>query len=218
MVQERLGEWIAEPAAVRRGEREAVRRLTLGLLMTGFAMQSARSSRPASGAEHQLSHLWDMQGHTHRGRTPLHGHEVAIGTLVVASLYEHLLGQPLDSLSIVPICRAWPSWDKRRRSMECTWRSPRLRRVAIDESKAKYVNRQGLAIRLRRLRECLPELRERLQRQLIPLPRLLEMLNEAGVPTTPEAIGISVVRLRQSVVEAQQIRRRYTTLDLTLET
>ena len=44
--------------------------LTEGLMLGGFAMQSAQASRPASGAEHQFSHLWDMQHHSITGKLP----------------------------------------------------------------------------------------------------------------------------------------------------
>ncbi len=63
IVQGGLREAVANPAGVRNRGREAVRQLTEGLMLSGFAMQSAKSSRPASGAEHQFSHLWDMQHH-----------------------------------------------------------------------------------------------------------------------------------------------------------
>ena len=40
----------------------ALERLVEGLVMSGLAMQAHASSRPASGAEHQFSHLWEMEG------------------------------------------------------------------------------------------------------------------------------------------------------------
>jgi len=218
LVQDQLRQWLAQPDAIRRGDRDAVRNLLLGLLISGFAMQSARSSRAASGSEPQFSHLWDMQNHTHQGRTPYHGCKVAIGTLVVTLLYEHLLPQQLDRLPIDDVCRAWPSLAERLRQIEGTHRLEYLKRTASIEGEAKYVDRDGLAARLRRLQGCWGELREQLRRQLIPSARLIELFDQAGVPSTPAAIGITLPRLRQSLIEAQQIRRRYTVLDLALET
>jgi len=55
--------------------------LVEGLMLGGFAMESARSSRVASGAEHMFSHTWDMQHHTHKGHAPSHGFKVGIGAL-----------------------------------------------------------------------------------------------------------------------------------------
>jgi len=88
LVQDHLRDWLIDAAGVREASAHAIEQLVAGLIMSGLAMQAAQSSRPASGAEHQFSHLWDMQHHTHEGRTPLHGFKVGIGTLAVAGLYE----------------------------------------------------------------------------------------------------------------------------------
>src|SRR5207245_10569972 len=53
IAQGRLRELVAEPEGVRARRPEAIARLVEGLMLGGFAMQAARSSRPASGAEHQ---------------------------------------------------------------------------------------------------------------------------------------------------------------------
>jgi glycerol-1-phosphate dehydrogenase [NAD(P)+] len=78
-----------------------MRALIEGLLMTGLAMQYCQSSRPASGAEHQFSHLWDMQHHRHFERTPWHGCKVAIGTLAATMLYEQLMAEGMEDLDVV---------------------------------------------------------------------------------------------------------------------
>ena len=107
LVQGRLREWLGDPAGVRRGDPGAVRRLTVGLMLGGFAMQRTQTSRPASGAEHQFSHLWDMQHHSHGGRPPSHGFKVGIGTLASTALYEQMLALPLDALDVDRCCREW---------------------------------------------------------------------------------------------------------------
>ena len=76
--------------------------------MSGFAMQAAQSSRPASGAEHQFSHLWDMQHHTHDGVAPSHGFKVGIGTLASLALYEVLLRRDLEHLDVDAAVARWP--------------------------------------------------------------------------------------------------------------
>src|SRR5439155_283179 len=94
-----LRESLLDPAAVRAGDETAIRRLTEGLFLSGFAMQRHQSSRPASGAEHQFSHLWDMQHAT----AASHGFKVGVATVAVARLYERLMnlweGEPSSSLS-----------------------------------------------------------------------------------------------------------------------
>ena len=60
IVQGGLHDALANPEACRCGDAQALKALAEGLMLGGFAMQAyPRSSRPASGAEHQISHmLW----------------------------------------------------------------------------------------------------------------------------------------------------------------
>jgi len=166
-VQEGFREALSQPAAVRRGESEAIERLTLALLMGGFAMQAAHSSRPASGAEHQFSHLWDMQYHMHNGSTPSHGFKVGVGTVAVARLYEDLLLQPFDQLDVERALDRWPSWTTGEESIRNLFTIEELRDKAIEETRAKYVEAGELREQLKCLRHVWPELRERLSGQLL---------------------------------------------------
>lgn len=57
-----------------------------GLILSGVAMQLQGNSRPASGAEHHMSHLWEM--HVINEETDaLHGEKVGVGTLFVLEQY-----------------------------------------------------------------------------------------------------------------------------------
>ena len=159
-----------------------------------------------------------MQDHHHQGRIPLHGHKVAIGTLAATRLYEALFEWPVESLDIERIRANWPAFDDLGDRVRCTHRTPDLRAVALTELQAKYVDHAALQARLTLLQRSWPTLREGLRRQLIPSDELREMLQAAGAPQDSAEIGIEPRRLRRSHVEAQQIRRRYTVLDLALET
>jgi glycerol-1-phosphate dehydrogenase [NAD(P)+] len=214
IVQSRFRELIAEPAAVRQRAPAALGRLVEGLMLGGFAMQAARSSRPASGAEHQFSHLWDMQHHSHHGNAPSHGFKVGIGTLAVTAFYEWLLAQPLDELSIDRLCADWPGiahWNGRIGEM---LGDGDVAEVGLRETAAKSVDAAALRPQLDRLKSRWGDLREQLCRQLIPLDQLKEMLRQAGAPVEPEQIGISRERLRGSFWQAYFIRRRFTVLDI----
>jgi glycerol-1-phosphate dehydrogenase [NAD(P)+] len=214
LAQGGLRQALGNPAGVRNREVEAIGQLTEGLMLGGLAMQWAKSSRPASGAEHQFSHLWDMQHHVHQGQIPLHGFKVGIGTLVVAGLYEYLLWQRLEELDVEGCCAQWPDEAACEASVRAPFRQPALRSVALQESRAKWVTAGSLRAQLETLRGVWPSLKGRLQEQLIPLPELIAMLRAAGAPVEAEEIGISRERLRESVGQAYYLRRRFTVLDL----
>jgi glycerol-1-phosphate dehydrogenase [NAD(P)+] len=211
LVQSSLRRWTSNPAGIPRGEESAIAGLVEGLMMGGFAMQRTKTSRPASGAEHQFSHLWDMQ---HQARHASHGFKVGIGTLAVTRLYEHLLSLDLSAIDPDQISCEWPKWPEQESSIRRLYDIPELAEKGVLESKAKYVPPDRLRSHLETLRQQWPALRDRLREQLIPSQELSQMLHDAGAPTTAEQIGISPARLRDSHRQAYHIRRRYTVLDL----
>ncbi len=187
-------------------------------MLSGFAMQAAQSSRVASGAEHQFSHLWDMQHHTHNGHAPSHGFKVGIGTLATTALYECLLAKSMQEVDVERRCAAWPgeeAWVARGHEL---LGKGEVTEVATRELRAKCSTPAQLREQLMKLKATWPELRQRLRAQLLPLTTLRQMLQDAGAPTEPEQIGIARVRLRQSYWQAFCIRRRFNVLDLAVRT
>lgn len=67
-------------------DRDAVTSLMYGLVLSGVAMQHTGISRPASGAEHHISHFIEMTVPTDVCDA-LHGEKVGVGLLLVSRLY-----------------------------------------------------------------------------------------------------------------------------------
>ncbi|WP_315523558.1 iron-containing alcohol dehydrogenase [Pseudoramibacter alactolyticus] len=68
------------------GDTEAYEALMYGLLLSGLAMQMTGNSRPASGAEHHMSHLWEMAVIN----APIdfyHGEKVGVGLVLASKIY-----------------------------------------------------------------------------------------------------------------------------------
>ena len=218
IVQGGLRDAVGQPEQLRSGDMTALAKLVEGLMLGGFAMQSMRSSRPASGAEHQFSHLWDMEHHTHNGKAPSHGQKVGIGTLAVAGLYEKLFASEAPPFDPEKAAKQWPSlqeWNNRTREL---FDDITLQELAQRELAAKQSDADELLAQLTRLHKYWHELRQRLQKQLIPLDQLRSMLTAVGAPVESPSIGITPVRLASSFHKAQTIRRRYTILDLAART
>lgn len=213
-VQERLHDWVAAPQGIANNDPECLRRLTYGLILSGFAMQAARTSRPASGAEHQFSHLWDMQHHTHNGYAPSHGFKVGIGTLASIALYEELFGRDLGQLDVARAVERWPTLGELQARIVAILGDGELAEKAASEMQAKYLTRNDLREQLTCIRAAWPELLPRLRSQLIPFRQVQAMLREAGCANEPEQIGIARERLRGSYEQAYFIRRRFTVLDM----
>ena len=219
LVQDHLRGWTDSPEALRAGDRKAIEHLIEGLIMSGLGMQSYESSRTASGAEHQFSHLWEMEGLGKEADPPLsHGFKVGVGTVAIAALYERILERDLADLDVAALRDSWPTREEMERSVRAQHTSPELEEGAVEQTLAKHVSADELAERLERLREVWPGLREKVREQLMPAERIREMLRAAGCPTTPVEIGLGWDDFRDTYARARTIRKRYTVLDLAFET
>lgn len=69
------------------GDSAAYENLMYGLLLSGLAMQMIGNSRPASGAEHHLSHLWEMCA-INKPIDYYHGEKVGVGLCIALQAYE----------------------------------------------------------------------------------------------------------------------------------
>lgn len=78
----------ANAQALAQREPQAVQAVTEALILSGLAMGMVGVSRPASGAEHQMAHYWEMDALRRGEEHPLHGNAVGVGTVLAASLYE----------------------------------------------------------------------------------------------------------------------------------
>ena len=78
------------PLAEGVREAKTLGRLSHALANSGLAMMRAGSSRPASGAEHKISHAMDQL----LGGRALHGQQVAFGSMISAQLH----GEDVDAL------------------------------------------------------------------------------------------------------------------------
>ncbi len=217
MVQGPLPGMIADPARYFRGDRDEIEQLFDGLVITGLAIQAAGFTRPASGSEHQFSHLWEMRGLEHEGELVSHGKKVGLGTIVSTTIYERLLATPVDRLDIDRAVAAWPSWPEMEAIIRRTHDHPALIEKALEECHAKHLTPDALAERLTRLRTEWPALAPKLRAQLLPVDDLRRMLEAAHCPTRPEDIGLTMAQMRESYLAAGQIRRRYTVFDIVLE-
>jgi glycerol-1-phosphate dehydrogenase [NAD(P)+] len=216
IVQGGLRDALSDPTGAKNGNVQAIEKLSEGLMLGGFAMQWSKSSRPASGAEHQFSHLWDMQHHTHNGVAPSHGFKVGVATLAVANFYEFVFQQSLENLDVEKCCATWPDESTVKSAIQKMFPEKEIAEKSTEETLAKYIPREKLREQLERLRKNWPDLKTRLRNQLLPAATLKQMLRDAGAPTEPEQIGISRERLRDSFRQAYHLRRRFTVLDLAM--
>lgn len=215
LVQDGLRESLADPVAVRGGDVSYTEKLSEGLLMSGFAMQAYRSSRPASGMEHQFSHCWDMENLCYQGKHVSHGFKVSIGTLASTASLEFLLEKGLEGLDVDACVASWKSWEETEDDIRHIFEGkPGHLSRALKETKDKYVDRDGLRKQLEALKAAWPVLSRKVREQIIPFETLKENLRLVGAPFEPEMIGVSRERLRTTLRYIPYMRSRFTNIDV----
>ena len=85
-----LKKCVVNADGVLNRDEEAIRAVFEGLIITGQSMKKAGVSRPASGTEHSMSHLWDMRGIEFGTPVNRHGIQCAIATYVCVQLYQKI--------------------------------------------------------------------------------------------------------------------------------
>lgn len=217
LVQSGVRDALAHPTELAAGAPEAFEGLVNGLVLSGLAMQVHGGTRPASGAEHYFSHIWELDHLGVDDDPPLsHGFKVAIGTLAMLAFYEPFMARGLADLDVDAAVDAWPSWQAVEADIRATFTGP-LADHAVKETKVKYVDPDGLRARLETLKAAWPRTRERLAAQLVPAADFQAQLRAAGAPSRPQDIGLSVQQLRETFPKAMYYRSRYTVLDVARE-
>ncbi len=215
MVHEDLESRLEDPFGVAAGRKNALENLFTGLTMTGLAMQYLQRSRPASGLEHAMSHIWEMEGLSIDEEPVSHGFKVAIGTLASTALIETILRRNPGRLK-ESATAGWRPFSEIEGEIRKAFDHP-LMDAVIAESKAKHLSREAHVIRVDAIVECWEKIRREVSRRLPSYLYLKETLSAAGAPVTPEEIGISKSHLVQTFKKASYIRSRYTNIDLAID-
>lgn len=87
MEYEALNSLVSSLDGLSVGDTKAYEDLMYGLLLSGLAMQMTGNSRPASGAEHHMSHLWEMEV-LNEYIDFYHGEKVGVGLVLASKMYQ----------------------------------------------------------------------------------------------------------------------------------
>ncbi len=202
------------PGLARRDPR-TVERLFSSLILSGFAMNVAGSSAPASGGEHLISHYLDMVAIAAGREHDLHGRQVGVGTVTAALLYEKLLA--LDAATIDPDGRADALDPIAVHESLIRKRFGDLAESVLPHARAGYPEPKVLRERLTLLKNNWSTIMTEARTTLRSAEEIARELRSAGAPVTYREIGVDRDAAFRAIVHSRDIRSRYTILDLVWE-
>jgi glycerol-1-phosphate dehydrogenase [NAD(P)+] len=87
----RVGQHAAELVeGIRTADPDSMAAMMEGQFASGFCMADFDNSAPASGAEHHISHIWEMMFHWEKKEGLYHGHAVGVAVIMCAEWYQQL--------------------------------------------------------------------------------------------------------------------------------
>ena len=171
------------------------------LLLSGLAMQMAGNSRPSSGAEHHISHLWEMEV-INLALDALHGEKVGVALSLVCARYkkiasiEDIAGRIVENYPGIPENSMWCIFGK-------------LFNAVVDENTPDPLSDVDSQV----LVEKFPQIQEAIDK--IPDGYWIQqLLTRAGCKVTLTDLGLTSEILPLTLELSPFVRRRMTLMRL----
>jgi glycerol-1-phosphate dehydrogenase [NAD(P)+] len=218
LAQGRLEAAISDPQGLVDREPGAFVALAEGLVLSGLSMQRYRiSSRPASGAGHLFSHVWEMEHLGMDEDPPLtHGFKVGLGTLATLALWQNAVDLDVSSIDTEEVVARWRSREDTEAFVR-SWFTGNMVEPAIKQTLDKYLTADELRGRIELIKDRWPTITERARAQIIPPERAEAILKQVGAYWHPQQIGLSRQRFKDTYLRCRMIRSRYTLPDALFE-
>lgn len=181
------------------GKSEAYEQLMYALILSGLAMQIIGNSRPASGAEHHMSHLWEMEV-INKHLDAYHGEKVSVGLILVMEEYKKIKKSIENGR-----CRVKKYYGLEEDMLKEVFKSREMYDSIVKENTPDPLLNVNKVILQNRL-ESIAEILEKLP----TLDFVKNTLKRAKAVTTLEEIGLSNDVKQNSIRVLPYVRNRLT--------
>lgn len=200
LAEQAVAKIVALADKVTENDEESAAAIMESLVLTGLCMGFANSVRPASGAEHVLSHFWEIKKLQQGLLSDFHGKKVGVATVLMNKLYKEITQSP----DIDPVTEDI-DWD--------TVKAIYGEGLAEDMLKAnKPTVTQNITPE--QLKANWSEIRRIVSESLPENEALLKLMRAAGAPVSVSEIGVSDELCALGLEYSAFMRHRLTLLRL----
>ncbi len=200
---------LANTAGIQQGEPTAMARLMEGLILSGIGMLAIGNSRPASGSEHSLSHYWEMKAFLEHKTPHLHGKKVGVGTGVMAKFYEKFFARNPSNINLANVRARKQSLEEIETALRQGLGSAAEGVVSVARS--TYLSWEEQQQQIEQFQTLWEELRQ-LQTIEPTFEQIRDSQNSVGASILPQDIDVNRSLLREALLNAKEVRSRYTVL------
>lgn len=204
----------AEEIGLRTGR--GIEMLTDGIMRSGLSMTIVGTSTPSSGAEHFISHYWDLMALLHGEKKYLHGVQVGVATLIVLRLYDFIRELRIrEKVNMERLKKAYPSKDDIKRRIASKFGA--CAEGVEDEFMKKYQPWDEKKQEIEWIIENWDGIWKELEPFIRPSAPVKRALRVSGAAANYRDLGKRREDVVDALYNAWYIRGRYTILDLIVE-
>ena len=207
IMREALKSCVAVSDRLLARDKAAVKIIFEGLVLSGVATEYAGVSRPASGVEHYISHVFDMRGVSFGTKVDMHGIQCAIATLIAVRLYKKIRNFIPDRDRAESFVNAF---DYKKHSTELTDFVGNGAKYMIElENKEQKYSTSKHKKRLDKIINNWSDILKIIDEELPEVQSLEKIIKSINIPVNFEGIGMNNNMVCQAFNFTKDIRDKY---------
>jgi glycerol-1-phosphate dehydrogenase [NAD(P)+] len=207
-----LDKCMASAEQIGRAEEAGICSQMEGLIETGLCMLAAGSSRPAGGAEHHMSHYWEMKLLQEGRPAILHGAKVGVATTLVARRYERIRQMSQDEVKARLSAAALPDREREIALLQSVF-GPVAGQSILEQAPFLNLSAEGFE----RLKATIVARWGDIQAIAATVPateELVGLLCTVGGPADTRSLGLNDDEVAMAQKYAHFLRNRFTVMKL----
>jgi glycerol-1-phosphate dehydrogenase [NAD(P)+] len=207
-----LQDCVGRAQAIGEGSPEGVRSLMNGLIESGLCMLDFGGSHPASGAEHYLSHLWEMKLLWEDRPAILHGAKVGVACSLVAGFYEQIKSLSPDQAAERLSQSRIPDRQQEVQRIHQVF-GPIAEKVIGEQAPFLEMSQEAFELLKRKIVNHWDDI-QKIAYTVPTSQELVGLLDQVDGPATTKALGLSDEEASQGLKHAHYFRNRFTVMKL----
>ncbi len=211
-VKKSLAECVNVSKSLKSKDESAIGKMMEALILSGISMLKFGNSRPASGAEHHLSHFIEMRELSNGEIRHSHGVKVGIMTKIAVKLYNTVFSFNKDD--IIEMMKERKSESKEEFEFRISKNFGNLSSEVFKDIGYYYLDEDKRKMRQERILGNWDTMKKWVSENVPTVEYVDELLNDAGAPSDVAYLDLKYDELSDVLLNAKDVRKRYTILRL----
>ena len=193
---------------IRQGLETGIQPLMTGLIESGFCMLDFGNSNPASGAEHHISHFWEMLLLNQHRPAIFHGVKVGVASIFTSAWYARVRQISQAEVAVLLKDASFGPADEQVRAIRAAF-GPVADEIIEDQKPFLSMTEQALEALKQRIVARWAEVQD-IAAQTPEPATLIQWLQAAGSPVTGQELGFSEEEVLMGINYGHYLRKRFT--------